>query len=102
MTTGGEVYAQLSPICGLCQMTFREGEAFKAIYQRRTGPSLSITVHARCFQQLQRGDLTLVFQSLERGLELPLAVLRGRNERRGDAEIQSPKGEGSRSWMNTL
>jgi len=60
------VYARLSPICGLCQIAFREGEEFKAIYQRRTGPALSVTVHRRCYGQLQPGDLTRVFEALER------------------------------------
>ena len=67
------VYARLSPICGLCQVAFREGEEFKAIYQRRTGPALSVTVHRRCYQQLEPGDLTRVFGALERRVLAPLA-----------------------------
>lgn len=77
-TSNGAVFARLSALCGLCLMPFREGEAFKAIYQRRTGPALSVTVHQRCCGQLQPGDLTLLFQSIERGLQLPLTVLRQR------------------------
>jgi hypothetical protein len=47
-------------------VAFREGEEFKAIYQRRMGPALSFTVHRRCYGQLQPGDLTRVFGALER------------------------------------
>ncbi len=31
------VYARLSPICGLCQVAFKEGEEFKAIYSEDIG-----------------------------------------------------------------
>ena len=70
------VYARLSPVCGLCLLAFREGDAFKAIYPRRAGLGVSITVHWYCYRQLQPGDLTLVFRALERGLRIPLAALR--------------------------
>jgi hypothetical protein len=49
-------------------VAFREGEEFKAIYQQRIGPALSVTVHRRCYQQLQPGDLGLVFEALEGAL----------------------------------
>lgn len=70
------IIARLSPICALCLAPFREGDPFKAIYQRRAAPSLSVTVHQACFRQLQPGDLTLVFRWLQQGLQIPLVELR--------------------------
>jgi hypothetical protein len=53
-----------------------EGDQFRAFYPRVRGLGLSITCHRACAEQLQPGDLTMVYQALELGLRKPLSVLR--------------------------
>ena len=72
----GPVYTRLNPTCGLCHIPFKHGDQFRAFYPRQRGLGLSITCHTACVEQLQPGDLSVVYQALELGLHKPLAVLR--------------------------
>jgi hypothetical protein len=60
--------------CALCWEAFRIGDAFTTVWPRR-GARLALTMHAGCRAQLDPGDLGKLFDGLERGLALPLAVL---------------------------
>jgi len=69
----------LNGTCALCEVPFRVGDQYVAVWQRkpmRTAVLLGITVHRACYAQLDRGDLTQVFAALEEGLSLPLRLLR--------------------------
>lgn len=72
----GDVFARMSPICGLCLLAFREGDQVKAIYRTQRGITPSVTVHRACYGQLEPGDVTMVFQALDNRLSLPLKALR--------------------------
>src|SRR5437899_2336700 len=69
----------LNGTCALCEVPFRVGDAYVAIWQRRprgVAVLLGVTVHRACYGQLDLGDLGRIFRALERGLAVPLRVLR--------------------------
>jgi hypothetical protein len=69
----------LNGTCALCEVPFRVGDQYVAVWQRkpvRTAVLLGITVHRACYGQLDLGDLGRIFRALERGLAVPLRVLR--------------------------
>jgi hypothetical protein len=61
--------------CALCWEAFRLGDSFSTVWPKR-GPRLALTLHPACRAQLDPGDLGKLFDSLARGLALPLARLR--------------------------
>jgi len=70
----------LSPVCALCEIAFRVGDEYQVIWPAKPPGErvlLLLTVHRGCARQLGAGDLGRIFAALERGLRVPLRILRG-------------------------